>query len=178
MSTARLSETSYMVLALIDRLQPATPYDLKRMAEQTTIDFWTVPHAQLYSECARLAKEGLLTEQQEQTGRRRRFYSVTDQGSKALRAWLEAPIESLEEVRDIAILKLFFGADPRHVATMMLPMHEERLQRYEEYAALRDSVRAAGSEVPQGAWLALKAGIGHEREYVRFWKGVLEGEGS
>lgn len=163
-----------MVLALIDRVQPATPYDLKRMAEQTTIDFWTVPHAQLYSECARLAKEGLLTEEQEQTGRRRRFYSVTDQGSKALRAWLQAPIDSLEEVRDIAILKLFFGADPARVARMMLPMHKERLRRYEGFSALRDSARAAGTDVPQGAWLALQAGIGHEREYVRFWKRVLE----
>jgi PadR family transcriptional regulator, regulatory protein AphA len=178
MSTARLSETSYMVLALLDRVQPATPYDLKRMTEYTTIDFWTVPHAQLYSECARLAREGLLAEQQEQTGRRRRFYSVTAQGSKALRAWLDAPIDSLEELRDVAILKLFFGADPTRVATMMLPMHEARLQRYEGYSALRDSARAAGTDVPRGARLALQAGIGHEREYVRFWKRVLEEEGS
>jgi PadR family transcriptional regulator, regulatory protein AphA len=171
---ARLSETSYVVLALLERVQPATPYDLKRLTERSTINFWAVPHAQLYSECARLAVEGLLTEEQEQAGRRRRFYSLTDLGCQALREWLEAPIEALVEVRDLGILKLFFGADPALLASMLLPMHEERLQRYEGFAELRDRARAAGSEIPRGAWLALEAGIGHEREYVRFWRGLLE----
>ena len=77
MSAPRLSESSYIVLGMLEHLQPATPYDLKRIAEVSTIDFWTVPHAQLYTECARLAREGLLTEEREQTGRRRRMYSLT-----------------------------------------------------------------------------------------------------
>lgn len=174
MSSTRLSETSYIVLAFLNRVQPATPYDLKRLAERSTIDFWRVPHAQLYNECARLAREGLLNVEQEQTGRRRRNYSLTDLGSEALEMWLATPIEELEEVRDLGILKLFFGADPAQLASTLLPMHEERLRRYEEYAALRDQVRAAGTDVPRGAWLALQAGIGHEREYVRFWRVLLE----
>jgi DNA-binding PadR family transcriptional regulator len=173
-SSTRLSETSYIVLALLDRVQPATPYDLKRLAESSTIDFWTVPHAQLYNECARLAREGLLTEEREQVGRRRRIYSLTSLGSEALKTWLDTPIEELEEVRDLGILKLFFGADPAQLASTLVPMHEERLSRYEEYAALRDHVRAAGTDVPRGAWLALQAGIGHEREYVRFWTALLQ----
>ncbi|HTW43158.1 MAG TPA: PadR family transcriptional regulator [Solirubrobacteraceae bacterium] len=176
MSIARLSETSYIVLALIERVQPATPYDLKRLAERSTIDFWAVPHAQLYSECARLAAGQLLTEEREEAGRRRRFYSLTDLGRRALQDWLEAPIDALEEVRDLGILKLFFGADPALLARTLLPMHEERLQRYEGFAELRDRARAAGTEIPRGAWLALQAGIGHEREYVRFWRDVLEGD--
>jgi PadR family transcriptional regulator, regulatory protein AphA len=174
MSSTRLSETSYIVLALLNRVQPATPYDLKLLADRSTIDFWTVPHAQLYSECARLAREGFLTEEREQVGRRRRFYSITDIGSEALEAWLDTPIEELEEVRDLGILKLFFGADPNQLASTLLPMHEERLKRYEGYVALRDQARAAGTDVPRGAWLALQAGIGHEREYVRFWKALLK----
>lgn len=174
MSNTRLSETSYIVLALLDRVQPATPYDLERIAENTTVEFWKVPHAQLYSECARLAREGLLTEKQEDTGRRRRFYSLTDIGTEALRAWLRTPVEKLEELRDLGILKLFFGADPAQLASTLLPMHEQRLERYEAYAALRDQALASGVEAPRGAWLALQAGIGHEREYVRFWKEMLE----
>jgi PadR family transcriptional regulator AphA len=174
MSTARLSETSHIVLALLERVQPATPYDLKRLAERTTLDFWTVSHAQLYSECARLAQEGLLAEEREEGGRRRRIYTLTDLGRRALQEWLDTPINSLEEVRDLSILKLFFGADPLRLAEIQLLMHEERLKRYEAYAALRDQARASGASIPRGAWLALQAGIGHEREYVRFWKGVLD----
>lgn len=162
------------MLALLERVQPATPYDLKRLAELTTIDFWTVSHAQLYSECARLAQEGLLAEDREQGGRRRRTYTLTDPGRDALKRWLQTPIDSLEEVRDLSILKLFFGADPATIAQTQLPLHEERLQRYEAYAALRDEARASGASIPRGAWLALEAGIGHEREYVRFWKAALE----
>jgi DNA-binding PadR family transcriptional regulator len=174
MSTARLNETSYIVLALLERTQPATPYDLKRLAESSTVDFWTVSHAQLYNECARLAQSGLLSEKREDAGRRRRIYALTDSGRRALQGWLEEPTDSLEELRDLSILKLFFGADPLRLAEAQLPMHEERLKRYEAYAALRDSALASGASVPRGAWLALQAGIGHEREYVRFWKELLD----
>jgi DNA-binding PadR family transcriptional regulator len=174
MSTPRLSETSHIVLALLERVQPATPYDLKRLAELTTIDFWTVSHAQLYSECARLAEEGLLTEDREQEGRRRRIYTLTDRGREALQQWLEKPVRALEEVRDLSILKLFFGADPATIAQTQLPLHEERLKRYEAYAATSGQAEASGIPIPRGALLALQAGIGHEREYVRFWKAALE----
>lgn len=174
MSTSRLTEISHIVLALLERVQPATPYDLKRMAELTTIDFWTVSHAQLYSECARLAQEGLLAEDREEGGRRRRMYTLTDRGREALQQWLEKPVRALEEVRDLSILKLFFGADPATIAQTQLPLHEERLTRYEAYAALRDEAPASDAPIPRGAWLALQAGIGHEQEYVRFWKAALE----
>lgn len=173
MSTTRLNETSYIVLALLERAQPATPYDLKRLAESSTVDFWTVSHAQLYNECARLAQLGMLSEKREEAGRRRRIYSLTDSGRQALRGWLDTSTGSLEELRDLSILKLFFGADPLRLAEAQLPLHEERLRRYEAYAALRDSALAAGASIPRGAWLALQAGIGHEREYVRFWKELL-----
>ena len=55
MSSARLSNTSYVVLGLVEACQPATPYDLKRFAEISVFNFWSVPHTQIYSECARLA---------------------------------------------------------------------------------------------------------------------------
>jgi PadR family transcriptional regulator AphA len=173
MSTARLTEASYIVLALLEHAQPATPYDLKRLAEQTTVDFWTVSHAQTYNECARLAREGLLAEEQEQAGRRRRIYRLTERGRSALAEWLATPVNSLEAVRDLGILKLFFGADPATLAPTQLEMHEERLRRYESHVEARDAARAAGASVPSGASLALDAGIGHEREYVRFWKKML-----
>ena len=172
MSTPRLSDDSYIVLGLLEFLPEATPYDLKRLAKR--FDFWTVPHSQLYKECARLAKEGLLSEEREQTGRRRRLYRLTEPGRQALEAWRAAPTAALEELRDVGILKLFFGADPAKLAGPYLQAHEDRLRRYEEYAELREQLLAAGGDTPRGPWLALQAGIGHEREYVRFWKGLLD----
>jgi PadR family transcriptional regulator AphA len=159
---ARRTETSYIVLGLIAQIGPATPYDLKRMAKISTFNFWAVPHTQLYTECERLGKEGLLSEQREQSGRRRRVYSLTKLGRKALAEWLSAPTEEIEEVRDPATLKLFFGGDPARLAAAQLAAHERRLAAFEElFAQLPDA--------PEGWRLALDSGIGHERESVRFW---------
>ena len=163
MSSPRLSETSYIVLGLLEQTQPATPYDLKRLAQLSTVNFWSVPHTQLYSECARLAGEGLLSEQREHTGRRRRTYSLTAEGARALQQWRSQPTGSLEEVRDAGLLKLFFGADPAVLAAAQLHAHRRQLQAYEQLH------EQAGAQMPQGMRLALEAGIGHEREFVRFW---------
>ncbi len=170
-SGPRLSETSYIVLGMLERLHPATPYDLKQVAKLSTTYFWTIPHSQLYSECERLAKEGLLSEEREETGRRRRFYSVTKAGLEALDAWRAEPATPISELRDLGLLKLFLGADPAMLARTYLPEHEATLRRFEE---LRDA--SGGIQVPRGPWLAFEAGIGHLRERVRFWKQLLEEE--
>jgi PadR family transcriptional regulator, regulatory protein AphA len=167
MSTPRLTDTSYVVLGLVEHLAPVTPYALKQMAAISTVNFWTVPHTQIYTECARLAEAGLLSEQREEKGRRRRIYRLTPAGTKALDSWRRDPGSDHFELRDIATLKLFFGADPSTLAEAQLRAHKRRLEGYEElHAAI------AGS--PPGWRRALEAGIGHEREFIRFWTDVLE----
>jgi PadR family transcriptional regulator, regulatory protein AphA len=150
------------VLGLLEQIGPATPYDLKRVAQVSTVNFWSVPHTQLYTECARLAEEGLLGERREQTGRRRRIYSVTDRGREALEAWRSEPSGELEQVRDPGTLKLFLGGDPAKLAAAQLDAHRQQLLAYEE---LKDGMSGA----PEGWCLALDVGIGHEREFIRFW---------
>ncbi len=170
-SERRLSETSYLVLGMLEHTQPATPYDLKQVAELSSKYFWSIPHSLLYSECERLAKEGLLIEDREPEGRRRRIYRVTKAGMDALEAWRAEPGRAISELRDLGYLKLFLGADPAMLAKAYLPEHEATLQRFEE---LRDA--SSGVQVPRGPWLAFDAGMGHMRESVRFWKQVLEEE--
>ena len=158
----RLTETSYIVLGLVEEAQPATPYALKRLAELSTSYFWSVPHTQLYTECARLAGEGLLDESREEEGRRRRTYRLTERGSELLEAWRSEPTGELYELRDSSTLKLFFGGDPAPLAQAQLKAHRERLEEYEQLL-----MGAAGA--PRGHVLALECGIGHEREFIRFW---------
>lgn len=172
MSSPRLSETSFIVLGLLELRGPATPYDLKRLAQLSTINFWTVPHTQLYAECARLAREGLLSEEREQTGRRRRIYSLTTNGARALDEWRGQPTEALEEVRDEGLLKLFFGADAAQLAAVQLRAHRRQLVAYERLHA------DAAGEMPRGMRLALQAGIGHEREFIRFWSELADDAGA
>ena len=166
MSRARLTETSYIVLGLLEQAQPATPYDLKQLAQVSTVNFWALPHTQLYTECARLADEGLLSEEREQTGRRRRIYRLTDSGREALDQWRAEPARETYELRDAATLKLFFGADPAKLAAAQVQVHERRLRGWE-------ALLANLTEMSPGWRLALECGLGHEREFIRFWSGLL-----
>jgi DNA-binding PadR family transcriptional regulator len=163
----RLTETSYIVLGLVELAGQATPYDLKRVAQVSTSNFWSIPHTQLYTECARLASEGLLSERQEQTGRRRRIYQLTARGRELLGRWRDQPTSELYELRDAATLKLFFGGDPQALAASQVQAHKRQLEAYER---LRESLEDA----PRGQRLALECGIGHEREFIRFWSSVSE----
>jgi DNA-binding PadR family transcriptional regulator len=163
-----LTPTSYIVLGLVELAGEATPYDLKRAAAASVGDFWSVQHAQLYTEPERLAAAGLLTEERERTGRRRKHYRLTDAGHDTLARWREAPTDAFTELRDPGLLQLFFGTDPRALAARQLPVHRERLAYYE---ALRE---ALSSDDPPGPRLALESGIGHEREWVRFWSSLAE----
>jgi DNA-binding PadR family transcriptional regulator len=168
-SKLRLTEASFIVLGLLEQAEPATPYDLKQLAQLSTSNFFSVPHTQLYTECARLAGEGLLDELQEQTGRRRRIYRLTKRGRQALESWRSEPASDLYELRDAATLKLFFGGDPASLAASQLQAHRQRLKAYEQ---LRTEIPNA----PRGQLLALDCGIGHEREFVRFWSRVAREE--
>jgi DNA-binding PadR family transcriptional regulator len=163
----RRTDTSYAVLGLLDQWGPATPYQLKQVAQVSLFHFWSIPHTQIYTECARLAKAGLLTERREEGGRRRRIFELSASGRKVLDEWRADLDTDLYELRDPGLLKLFCGADPEALAKAQLERHEGRLATYE--GMLRDG------EMPTGMRLALESGVGHEREYVRFWSRVLKG---
>ena len=89
-------------------------------------------------------------------------------GAEALDAWRSEPTAELYEIRDAGLLKLFFGADPGRSPSASSRPTRRSCGWYEE---LRD----AAADAPEGARLTIEAGIGHEREYVRFWKRVRDG---
>jgi PadR family transcriptional regulator, regulatory protein AphA len=152
------------VLGLIERVGEATPYELKRLVLAGIGNFWSLQHAQLYTEPERLTRAGYLQETREQDGRRRKRYKPTAAGREALRAWVSEPTDELPELRDIALLKLFFDADPQPLADAQLAAHRAKLHEYEQLA------RQAGEDKPSGPHTALQAGIAHEREWTRYWQ--------
>ena len=166
MSVPRLTPVSYMVLGLIELAGEATPYQLKQVAAESVGNFWSIQHAQLYSEPERLAEAGLLDEEREEGGRRRRTYRLTAAGREALDAWRAAPATEIGELRNPGLLQLFFGAEKGPLARAQLETHSRTLAGYEELHA------SAGGWLPEGQRLALEAGIAHEREWLRFWREV------
>jgi PadR family transcriptional regulator, regulatory protein AphA len=161
----RLTSVSYIVLGLIELAGgEATPYALKQLVPQTVGHFWTVQHAQLYSEPERLAGGGLLDEEREESGRRRRLYRLTEAGREALERWRSQPSDQLVELRAPGVLQLFFGADPSELAPLQAEAYRRELAELE---AIRED--DDGSE-PRGPWLALEAGIRNSRAAVEFWE--------
>jgi DNA-binding PadR family transcriptional regulator len=160
----RLTPTSYIVLGLLEFAGESTPYALKQLVAGSVGYFWTLQHAQLYTEPERLAAAGYVTETREETGRRRRLYTITDAGRAALEEWRSETTTELAELREPALLKLFFGADPKRLAAAQVEANRARLSEYE---AIRDSMPA---DVPPGPRQALEMGIRFERAAVDFWE--------
>jgi PadR family transcriptional regulator AphA len=170
MQAPRLTATSYIVLGLLEQLGEASPYDLKQVVARSVGNFWSVPHSQLYREPDRLSRAGYLSERRETTpgGRPRKVYALTSAGRKALAAWKQEPTSELPELRDPGLLKLYFGADPVALARVRQEAHARKLGEYEERARLDTGME------PRGPWRTLQAGLGHEREWVRYWLELAE----
>jgi PadR family transcriptional regulator, regulatory protein AphA len=165
-----LTPTSYIVLGLVSLAGKATPYDLKQMVAASVGNFFGIPHSQLYSEPERLTAAGYLDEKRETDGRRRKLYSLTARGREALADWIKTPTDELYELRDPGLLKLGFGTDPKKLAPVQLEAHRRRLAELE---AIRTQMKM--NDAPDNQMLVIEAGIGHEREYVRFWSKLVKG---
>jgi PadR family transcriptional regulator AphA len=168
----RLGPTSYVVLGAIALRGPSTAYDLKRYVELTLGHFWSFPHSQLYAEPDRLARAGLLTEEREDGGRRRRTFAITPEGHEALVAWLGEPSPGHPELRDLGLLKLFFSelADEDVIEALVREQaaaHRTMLARY-EWLDRRYGDRPEYAQ----RLLTLKAGFAMERAFVGFWEGL------
>ena len=179
-SNLTLSPTSYLVLGLLAREGPSTPYELERHVEATLGNFWSFAHTLLYSEPPRLAAYGLVTETRETGGRRRRVFEITEAGRSALGAWLDRPSSEPTELRDLGLLQFFFAdLAPHHarlkLAEQQLGIHRARLAAYQEDARLErrpDGPRRGDRTVEHWRGETLRMGILYEAAAVEFWTGA------
>jgi PadR family transcriptional regulator AphA len=172
--SVHLTTVSYVVLGLVSCAEPVTSYEMKRLVAVSIGNFWPFPHSQLYAEPARLAAAGLLDEDVERSGRKRRRYRMTAAGRAALREWLATPTSDPTEIRDHGLLKLFFGdqgsdGDLRALAAAQRQAHQARR---DEYAALHAAI---GSSVTPWSLATLEMGLRFEQLAVDFWSEVAEG---
>jgi len=181
MSTERLTPTSHLVLGLLAREGPSTPYELEQHVRATLGNFWSFPHTLLYSEPPRLAALGLVTETRETDGRRRRVFAITPAGMSALSSWLDRPSAAPTELRDPGLLQLFFADlapdDAKlRLAERQLAIHQAKLAAYRE--AERQERRSDNPQRGQRTaehWRGetLPMGLRYENAAVDFWADVV-----
>jgi DNA-binding PadR family transcriptional regulator len=86
-----LTTTSYAILSLL-AVRPWTTYELAQQMDRSVGSMWSRATSVVYEEPKRLALDGLATTATRYTGRRAStVYSITAQGRRALRRWLEQP---------------------------------------------------------------------------------------
>lgn len=167
MSNPQLTTVSYVVLGLV-RDGATTSYAMKQRVAKSVGHFWTFPHSQLYAEPPQLVELGLLDERQEDGGRRRRVYSLTPAGRRALDVWLREPTTDSTQVRDTGLLKLFFGDGLRSEEIAALAHEQERAHR--ALLAVYESIQDAVTNPLHAA--VVRSGILHERMFADFWREV------
>ena len=185
MSTEQLTPTACLVLGLLAREGPSTPYELKRHVAATLGHFWSFPHTLLYGEPARLAGLGLLSEEREEGGRRRRIFTITPAGFDALRAWLGQPSREPTELRDHGLLQLFFAdlgppGARRAIAAEQLAIHLAKLAEYQEDQRVEREPHGPGRGYRTAErWHGetVRMGLLYERAAVDFWAGIAGSAG-
>ncbi len=102
----QLTTTSYAVLAQV-AVRPWSTYELAQQRVRYFRYVWPRAESAIYREAKRLASMGLIEGKKEYTGKRARtVYSITEDGTKAVREWLGTPVSPFS-VDFEAILRIF-----------------------------------------------------------------------
>jgi DNA-binding PadR family transcriptional regulator len=160
-----LTPTGRVILGMIS-LGKCTGYDIKHFVDKSTRHFWAASYGQIYPELKRLEEQGLIRGAPEPTGGRARVvYHLTEDGRKALHAWLASDEEPLYELRDEGMLKLFFSDDLPEKRIENIRAMRKRQER--KLAQLR-SLGAVENTGPKGPGLTLRLGLGHTQWFIEW----------
>jgi PadR family transcriptional regulator, regulatory protein AphA len=163
-----LGPPAYVVLGMIG-LGARSGYEIKRMVELSIRFFWTISQAQIYPSLETLERSGLISGRAEPRGKRpRRVYDITEQGKAELERWLSDDEPIPFELRDIAMVKLFFAeAMDREQALALLARVQDRSEQ--QIATLRQIEPAAELVDRQGnpsPLLTLRMGVAFHQAMI------------
>ena len=150
-----LKSSSYLILGLV-RGGMTSGYAIRRFIDQQRMEvFWATTFAQIYPELAQLEKDGYLTHRDDSHGaRRRRAYTLTAKGERALMSWLRRARIPPMELRDEGLLRLAFADNlPRAEAIELVQRLRARAEEAERefretILPLGEALRAAGLRFP------------------------------
>jgi PadR family transcriptional regulator, regulatory protein AphA len=179
MASASLDSSDYVVLGMVG-LGARSGYEIKQTVELSIRFFWTISPAQVYPSLAKLERAGLLLGRDEPQGNRpRRVYERTPAGGRALRDWLKRTEPMPFELRDIAMVKLFFAdaldsADAGRLLAQIESRSEERVATLEAIRPGAEEAARAGDTHPL---LTLELGIAFHEAILEVCRRFERGQG-
>jgi PadR family transcriptional regulator, regulatory protein AphA len=169
-----LTTTEYAVLGLLAGGE-RSGYDLKRVAEAGVGYVWPASKSQIYAVLPRLVAGGYATARHVAQERRpdKQVYRITAAGERALREWLEDPVDDPDPTRSPFLLKVFFG---RLVPRDALVAHIEKRRAdaeasVAEYRAIEDTIRAR--EADYYGYVTLRWGLRHQQAWIEWADQIL-----
>ena len=98
----------YVILGLLSH-EDLTGYEIKKRMDTSLKYFWGASFGSIYPALSDLVERGLASKRNgAENGRNKLIYSITEEGKKYLKGWLQIPAER-DELRYETLLKLFFG---------------------------------------------------------------------
>ena len=98
----------YVILGLLCH-EDLTGYEIKKRMDTSLKYFWGASFGSIYPALSDLVERGLADKRNgAENGRNKLIYSITEEGKKYLKEWLQIPAER-DELRYETLLKLFFG---------------------------------------------------------------------
>lgn len=141
-------------------------YELAREFEQTLAHAWTAQHSRIYPELTKMEAEGLIWIS-ERGLRRRKTYSITEDGLDAVRAWMAGPRPEgsprNEQTLRTFLLWLLEGQAASALLAAEADYHRERLADYERRVGIN-----TWHDFEFAERLALEWGIRYERAYAEW----------
>ena len=125
---------------------PMSGYDLKKIIDSSTRNFWNESYGQIYPTLKRLYERGLV-ERSDESGdgaRKRHVYAITQAGRDELQSWLEIAPER-QPPRVEMLLKLFFGNElgVEKSIEYVESYRAEVMDEMASYAEIRPALEAA-----------------------------------
>lgn len=107
---AKSNKSKFAIMGMLALAPKSSGYDIKKLMEGSTQYFWKESYSSIYPVLGALIEEGLIMQHEDlsKSARRRNVYELTTEGKKALKAWVNKPVE-YEQFRNELLLKLFFG---------------------------------------------------------------------
>jgi PadR family transcriptional regulator, regulatory protein AphA len=167
-----LSPTGRVILGMI-ALGNRTGYDIKRVVDKSTRNFWAASYGQIYPELGRLEQGGLVHGRPEPSGgRARTVYELTPEGESALQDWLASDAEPTYELRDEGLLKLFFSDSlpERRIQNVraMRVRQERKVAQLRELQETSREVEGKPEEWHTGPRMTLEMGIAYA-QFMADW---------
>jgi DNA-binding PadR family transcriptional regulator len=164
-----LGNTSYVILGML-RKGPKSGYEIKAQADVSTRFFWAISYGQIYPELKRLERAGLIEgEDDHDSGRRRRVYSIAPLGEEALREWLTRAGDLHSELRHEGVLRFFFAdaLDREERVELLRAMRAKHEQIGSELRELEPTVATVCAESGDNlSLLTLETGIAYQDFFV------------